>query len=122
MAQPTPAPAITHIGQIAIVVQDVERAVNFYQDSLSLPLLFRAGALAFFQCGQTRLMLSAPEKPEFDHPGSILYFNVSDLQQQFQAMKSQGVDFIDEPHLIAKCLITSYGWPFSKTRKETRLR
>jgi predicted enzyme related to lactoylglutathione lyase len=102
MTQPTPPPAITHIGQIAIVVKDVERAVSFYQGSLSLPLLFRAGALAFFQCGQTRLMLSAPEKPEFDHPSSILYFSVSDLQHQFQSMRAQGVQFIDEPHLVAK--------------------
>jgi methylmalonyl-CoA/ethylmalonyl-CoA epimerase len=102
MTQPTPAPAITHIGQIAIVVHDAERAVAFYRDALRLPLLFRAGHLAFFQCGQTRLMLSAPEKPEFDHPGSILYFNVADLNVEFERMRSQGVKFIDEPHLIAK--------------------
>jgi methylmalonyl-CoA/ethylmalonyl-CoA epimerase len=102
MTQPAPAPAVSHIGQIAMVVKDVGRATRFYQESLGLPFLFSAGGLVFFQCGQTRLMLSVPEKPEFDHPGSILYFNVADLNGQFQRMKSQGVEFVDEPHLIAK--------------------
>jgi predicted enzyme related to lactoylglutathione lyase len=101
-AQPSSVPAITHIGQIAIVVKDVNRAMKFYQEALGLTFLFNAGGLVFFQCGQTRLMLSAPEKPEFDHPSSILYFNVADLNGHFKRMKSQGVQFLDEPHLIAK--------------------
>jgi len=96
------ASTITHIGQIAINVQDADRAVDFYQNKLGLPMLFRAGQLAFFQSGQTRLMLTKPEKPEFDHPSSILYFFVPDLPAAFATMKSKGVEFIDEPHLIAK--------------------
>jgi predicted enzyme related to lactoylglutathione lyase len=102
MSSPAAACAITHIGQIAINIRDTDRAIDFYQNKLQLPFLFRAGNLAFFQCGQTRLMLSAPEKREFDHPSSILYFSVSNLRDTFTSMKSRGVDFIDEPHLIAK--------------------
>jgi predicted enzyme related to lactoylglutathione lyase len=101
MASPA-KPAITHIGQLAINIYDVERAVAFYRDALGLPMLFRAGKLAFFQCGQTRLMLSAPEKPEFDHPSSILYLSVGDIDARYAEMKAGGVNFIDEPHLIAK--------------------
>ncbi len=96
------SPAITHIGQIAIVVKDVDRAIAFYRDQLQLPMLFRAGNLAFFQSGQTRLMLSAAEKSEFDHPSSILYFSVGDIKAAHATMKSNGVTFIDDPHLIAK--------------------
>lgn len=102
MSQPASAPVITHIGQIAINVHDVERAVAFYRDALGFPMLFRAGNLAFFRCGQTRLMLSVAEKPEFDHPSSILYFQVPDIHACFRQMKSANVAFIDEPHLIAK--------------------
>ncbi|MGZ4813930.1 MAG: VOC family protein [Terriglobales bacterium] len=102
MSCPAAATAITHIGQIAINIHDLERAIDFYQDKLGLPMLFRAGDLAFFQSGQTRLMLSNPSKPEFDHPSSILYFFVSDLPSAHAQMKSRGVEFIDEPHLIAK--------------------
>lgn len=102
MPNSSAGPSISHIGQIAIVVRDVDRAVDFYQNKLQLPFLFRAGNLAFFQCGRTRLMLSTPEKPEFDHPSSILYFSVANIQDSFAKVKSRGITFIDEPHLIAK--------------------
>jgi methylmalonyl-CoA/ethylmalonyl-CoA epimerase len=94
---------IGRIGQIAINAHDVERAAAFYQDVLGLKLLFRAGpGLAFFDCGGVRLMLTRPEKPEFDHPSSILYFAVPDIQAAYARMKEHGVKFEDEPHLLAK--------------------
>ena len=71
---------ISRLGQIAINVHDLDRATAFYRDTLGLPLLFTTGALSFFDCGGVRLMLSPPEKPEFDHPSSILYFAVPDIQ------------------------------------------
>jgi len=89
------------IGQIAIVVQDVDRAVGFYQDSLGLPLLFRAPpGLAFFQAGGVRLMLSRPEGPESDHPASILYFRVEDVEATHRQLSGRGVEFVDEPHVV----------------------
>jgi methylmalonyl-CoA/ethylmalonyl-CoA epimerase len=94
---------ISRIGQIAINAHDVERAATFYQDALGLKLLFKAGpGLAFFDCGGVRLMLTGPEKPEHDHASSILYFAVSDIQAAYATMKEKGVQFEDEPHLIAK--------------------
>jgi catechol 2,3-dioxygenase-like lactoylglutathione lyase family enzyme len=94
--------AFTHIGQIAINVHDVERATAFYRDVLALPHLFRAGHLSFFDCGGVRLMLSPPEKPEFDHPASILYFQVGDIHSTFQRLKSANVKFEGEPHLVTR--------------------
>jgi methylmalonyl-CoA/ethylmalonyl-CoA epimerase len=93
---------ITRIGQVAINVHDIDRATAFYRDKLGLPLLFTAGTLAFFDCGGVRLMLSPPEKPEFDHPGSILYFSVPDITAAHAQMLAAGVRFEDTPHLIAK--------------------
>jgi|SRR5580658_2683266 methylmalonyl-CoA/ethylmalonyl-CoA epimerase len=94
---------ISRIGQIAINAHDVDRASAFYQDALGLKLLFKAPpGLAFFDCGGVRLMLSRPEKPEFDHPSSILYFAAPDIQAAHASMKEKGVQFEDEPHLIAK--------------------
>jgi methylmalonyl-CoA/ethylmalonyl-CoA epimerase len=94
--------ALTRIGQIAINVHDVDRATAFYRDVLALPHLFRAGHLSFFNCGGMRLMLSPPEKPEFDHAGSSLFFQVENIQAAFQRIKSAGAKFEDEPHLIAR--------------------
>ena|ERR1700730_2506831 len=93
---------ISRLGQIAINAHDLDRATAFYRDILGLPLLFTTSSLAFFDCGGVRLMLSRAEKPEFDHPGSILYFAVSDIASAHRQMLTSGVRFEDEPHLIAK--------------------
>jgi catechol 2,3-dioxygenase-like lactoylglutathione lyase family enzyme len=94
------AQALAQIGQIAITVKDVDRAIRFYRDTLGMPFLFQAGTLGFFDAGGVRLMLSTPEKPEFDHPASILYYRVTDIEETHAALKAREVAFIDEPHLI----------------------
>jgi methylmalonyl-CoA/ethylmalonyl-CoA epimerase len=94
---------ITRLGQIAVNAKDVERAADFYQNILGLKLLFKAPpGLAFFDCGGVRLMLDRAEKPEFDHPSSVLYFAVPDIQSAHGKLKERGVHFEDEPHMIAK--------------------
>lgn len=93
---------VTQIGQIAIRAQELERAIAFYRDVLELPFLFSTGGLAFFQCGEVRPMLNRPETAAVDHPGSIIYYKVADIQQAYGRLRNQNVQFIDEPHLIAK--------------------
>ncbi len=102
MASATTSLGITRLGQIAINVHDLDRATAFYRDTLGLRLLFTAGHMAFFDCGGVRLMLARPDKPEFDHPSSILYFNVPDISAAHREMLAAGVRFEDAPHLIAK--------------------
>jgi catechol 2,3-dioxygenase-like lactoylglutathione lyase family enzyme len=90
------------IGQIAINVKDLARAVAFYRDTLGMRFLFDAPNLAFFDCGGVRLLLGVPEKKEFDHPSSILYYKVEDIQSAFTTLKARNVPFEDEPHIIAR--------------------
>jgi methylmalonyl-CoA/ethylmalonyl-CoA epimerase len=92
---------ILNIGQISIMVQDLERATAFYRDVLGLPLLFTAPNLAFFDCGGVRLMLDPAETPQFDHPSSILYFRVPDLNAAYQRLVALGVKIFAPPRLIA---------------------
>jgi methylmalonyl-CoA/ethylmalonyl-CoA epimerase len=94
--------ALDKIGQIAINVKDIGRAVQFYRDTLGMKFLFEVPNLAFFDCGGVRLMLGVAEKPEFDHPGSVLYYKVGDINASYEALKKRGASFIDQPHLIAK--------------------
>src|ERR1700752_1398434 len=97
------AVGITRLGQIQIRTYDVERAADFYENTLGLKLLFKAPpGLAFFDCGGVRLMLDRPEKPGFDHASSILYFAVPDIQAAHARMKAGGVNLEDEPHMIAR--------------------
>ena len=95
------APALlTDIGQIAIITKDLPRATAFYRDVLGLAFLFEAPGLAFFQCGGVRLMLGGAESPEFDHPSSILYFNVADILEAHRTLAARGVKFREDPHVI----------------------
>ena len=92
---------LAEIGQIAVTVKDVDRAVAFYRDTLGMTLLFQAPpGLAFFGCGSVRLMLSKPEKPEFDHPASIIYYRVADIGNAASELASKGVSFIHEPAVV----------------------
>ena len=92
---------IQNIGQISIIVHDLPRATAFYRDVLGLPLLFTAPNLAFFDCGGVRLMLGPAETPELDHPSSILYFRVPDLNTAHQRLVELGAKILAPPRLIA---------------------
>ena len=46
-------------------------------------------------------MLSLPAKPEFDHPSSILYFKVEDIQQAAKTLTERGVQFAELPIFVA---------------------
>jgi catechol 2,3-dioxygenase-like lactoylglutathione lyase family enzyme len=92
---------LSRIHQISMRVHDIERAVRFYRDTLGLRFLFDAPPrLAFFDCDGVRLMLSTPE-PDFDHPGSVLYFFVEDISRAHDTLSSRGVTFRSQPHKIA---------------------
>jgi methylmalonyl-CoA/ethylmalonyl-CoA epimerase len=94
---------LTRIQQIAITVQDIERATAFYRDALGMSLLFRAPpGLSFFDCGGVRLMLSLPEGPEAPRENSILYYAVEDIQAAHRVLADRGVRFIGDPHIVAR--------------------
>ena len=98
----TPDFGLYAIEQIAVNARDIERAVAFYRDKLGMKLLFSVPPnLAFFDCDGVRLMLSLPAKPEFDHPSSIIYFNVADIQQAFATLSERGVQFEEAPIFVA---------------------
>jgi len=101
IAQPAPL-GLSAIGQIAINVRDLQQATAFYRDALGIKLLFEVPGMSFFDCGGVRLMLSRAEKPEFDHPASILYFRVPDIQAAHDTLAARGVRFEDKPHLVAR--------------------
>ena len=96
-----PAFGLSVIGQIAITVTDVERAIAFYRDTLGIRLLFQVPNMGFFDCGGVRLMLSTSERPTESY-SSILYFKVPDIQEAFATLSARGVSFDGEPHLIAR--------------------
>lgn len=102
-AQPAPDVRLQEIGQIYVRAKDLDRAVRFYRDTLGVPFLFQAPpGMAFFQCSSQMLMLGLPEKPEHDHPSSILYFKVADIEKTAATLEAGGVKFVAKPHLVHK--------------------
>lgn len=95
-------PGLEKIGQISVIVHEIPRSIAFYRDTLGLKFLFEAPKMAFFDCGGVRLMLGLPEAPEFDHPASVLYYKVRDIDAAYRLLRERGVAFEGEPHLIAR--------------------
>jgi methylmalonyl-CoA/ethylmalonyl-CoA epimerase len=93
---------LSQLGQIALNVEDVERSIAFYRDTLQVPFLFEFPGLAFFDCAGVRLMLSKPEGSEVHGRGSVIYFKVADIHAEARNLTSRNVKFEQEPHLVAK--------------------
>lgn len=93
---------LNQIGQIAVPVSDIERAITFYRDTLGMRFLFQAPpGLGFFDCSGVRLMLDGPAKAQAGN-SSVIYYKVSDLQAAFETLSARGVRFEAKPHLIAR--------------------
>src|SRR5580658_3128927 len=92
---------LNQIGQVAISVNDVDAAEEFYCTTLGLRKLFRFGTLLFVDCAGVRLMIEGSSTESFTPSSSCIYFRTPDLTISYPNLKSKGVDFTDEPHLIA---------------------
>jgi methylmalonyl-CoA/ethylmalonyl-CoA epimerase len=97
---------VARIGQIAMTVGDLPRAVAFYRDVLGMRFLFEAPpAMAFFDCGGVRLLLSLPEQAGAvagQQFGSIIYYAVDDIQRAATELEARGVRFEQPPHIVAR--------------------
>jgi methylmalonyl-CoA/ethylmalonyl-CoA epimerase len=92
---------LTQLGQIALTVTDVGRALEFYRDTLGMKLLFQVPNLAFFDCAGVRLMLSGAETAPPDS-GSVLYYRVPDIHGAYDTLSARGLAFEQKPHLVAR--------------------
>jgi methylmalonyl-CoA/ethylmalonyl-CoA epimerase len=91
---------LSTIGQIAVTVSDVPRAVTFYRGVLGLPFLFEAPGMAFFQAGEVRLMLGVPEGTGGARLSSLVYFRVEDIHASCKELEARGISFTHEPRLV----------------------
>ncbi len=89
-------PLVSRLHQIAQRAEDLDRAVEFYRDTLGAPFVarFDPPGLAFFDLGGTRLILNRGA------PSSLLYLEVADIEASSLALAGRGVELVDEPHRI----------------------
>lgn len=89
------------VAQFMIPVDDFERGIAFYRDTLGIPLLFAAPPqMAFFQCGTVRLLVGVLPAGQKAQRGSAIYFRVEDIHSVHQTLKDRGVHFVAEPHAV----------------------
>ncbi|HYC30643.1 MAG TPA: VOC family protein [Gemmatimonadales bacterium] len=96
-ASPAPTPSLY---SVAIFVQDIGRAVEFYRDGLSLPLTKQGSFGAEFLTGPTHLSVHPAVHPDARamvgrHTGVTLY--VPDLLHYCGELHERGVRFVTEP-------------------------
>jgi len=89
------------VAQVMIPIEDFDRGTAFYRDTLGIPFLFAAPPqMAFFQCGSVRLLVGVMPPGQQAQRGSAIYFQVPDIQAVFASLKSHGVAFTADPHLV----------------------
>ena len=93
---------LSHIGQIALPVSDVDRAEKFFAEAMGFRKLFRFGDLSFFECAGIRLLLEKAGSAEDARRTSVIYFRCADIALAVRQLKSRGVHFSSPPHLIAR--------------------
>ena len=87
------------VGQLLIPVENLERAIGFYRDTLGIKFLFAAPPqMSFFMAGNVRLLVGVPETARAR--SSMVYFKVSDIHAVYKTLVERGVAFGKEPHLV----------------------
>lgn len=97
-ATPTPTTALGPIMQILVPVSDVDRAAEFYEQVLGLPLLFRYPGNAFFDADGVRIYLAKPTEADFDGRAT-LYFRVGDVGGTFDRLEAAGATVRERPEI-----------------------
>ena len=101
MAQNEGGIGLGRIRQIAIIVQDLERATNFYRDVLGMKFLFEVPGLSFFDADGVRLMLGKADNPEVERASSLLYYLVPDIIGAHKVLEEKGVEVLIAPRIVA---------------------
>ena len=112
-----------------LIVQDIQRSVEFYRDVLGATVL-RQGEPTFLQLGNIWLTINGgggptDNKPEVvasppRHPNALSIFlnlRVTDIRRYYDLWSSRGVKFITEPKVHATEL-----WCYMRIRTATSLR
>ena len=92
---PSEDPSVV-LGQVALKVTDLERAIDWYANALGLPLVLQFEGMAFLQAGETRLYLSIGVPQQ----NALLYFRTDSLHALVNRLTASGAPLVAAPHRI----------------------
>ena len=98
------------VDYVMVIVSDMARSVQFYRDTLGLPLKMESPDWTEFQTGATTLALhggGTPQQPQVEPEKSFagtcsIGFTVEDVEKTFEALKAKGVFFVMPPKVSEK--------------------
>ena len=88
------------ISSVILRVQDVDKAVEFWGDTVGLDVAIQIPGFTFLDGGGTDLILSHVDRPLQDESLTEIVFGSDDVRAAFAAMKESGVPFETELRLI----------------------
>lgn len=93
---------LTRISVITLGVTDIIRSIDFYRDTLGLPMQSVTADLAFFDAGGVTIMLSLPltKHTKLGAGASEIVFGVEHVKQTYDILQARKVNFINEPRLV----------------------
>jgi len=113
---------LSHIGQIALPVIDVDRSETFYETVIGLRKLYRFGDLSFFDCAGVRLLLEkAHDASRFRAQGCI-YFRCADIALTVATLETRGVRSRTGRIALRRWTTMICGWRSLRIRTDTRWR
>ncbi len=109
----TPNTDLKGVGQILVPVADIDRAVDFYEGVLGLPVSMRFPGIAFLDAGGVRLYLAVVPQADFQGRATI-YFWVDDVSAALDRLESRGapvreragIVYRDEAHDLWMAFVT----------------
>jgi catechol 2,3-dioxygenase-like lactoylglutathione lyase family enzyme len=94
---------LSKIGVIMLGVTNLEKSVPYYRDRLGLKLTMQFEGFAFFDAGGLALVLTLalPKATGRGAGATEVVFSVEHVRAAYQALRSQGVEFSQEPRQIS---------------------
>jgi catechol 2,3-dioxygenase-like lactoylglutathione lyase family enzyme len=87
------------VGQILVPVADVDRAADFYERVLELPVWGRFPGVAFFDCAGVRLYLARVSEADFAGRATV-YFWVDDVTAALELLEGRGATVRERPSIV----------------------
>ena len=87
------------IGQVLVPVANIDRAAEFYEHVLGLPISMRFPGIAFFDAGGIRLYLATVPQEDFRGRATI-YFWVDDVSGTLELLESRGAAVRERPSVV----------------------
>src|SRR5262245_1146977 len=87
---------LTKIAQISVKTKNLQRATEFYRDTLGLKVLISNRLISILDCGSITLLLGPSET------SSVIYFDVVDIHKEVESLSRLGVKIEEKPNVVGQ--------------------